>query len=741
MMIKKRFRISVSVLAVNACLLSSCALPQMTIVRPYDMAVQEEKADTDTDILPGSDLAQKNSSWGVYTESGGSASFDVSNKTLTLKIASPGKVGHAVQLYCDRIKLIQGAAYRFSAEISSDTDRYFEWRIQINGGDYHPYADLEKVCIGPDPVTVSSDFTMEYPTDPAARMCFNLGDAKSEQKLGAHNIYIRNISLVMTDDSGAVKEEDMREEAQINLNQIGYRPGDEKRAVIRSESDKQSTFTVTSADTGESVYEGRITDGITFGSSGDRVSYADFSELTKPGRYRVVTDNKEESYEFTIADDVYEGALVDSQKMFYLQRCGMDLDEEYAGDFAHRACHTDEARVYGGTRYVDVSGGWHDAGDYGRYTVPAAKAVADLLLSYELFPDSFSDDNGIPESGNGIPDILDEARYELEWLFKMQQSDGGVCHKVTGLDFDGFVMPEDCKEPLYLFPESKTATADFAGVMYMAGRVYRDIDEGFSAKCIACADRAVDAYLLHRDDANFTNPADVNTGEYGDGCSVDEFLWAICEGYRTTQDKRFSPLLETVDLSKIKNDGFGWEDMSGYAYYAYMSTKNPMKTKLDLEGRFFAMCDELKSTALSGEAYGCTITSDYPWGSNMTVANNGMALLLARSITGNADYERAAKRQLDYLFGTNACSYCFLTGYGTQSPNDPHHRPSVALKKCMKGMLVGGPDSYLEDPYAKAVLSGLPKAKCYVDSMQSYSCNEITIYWNSPLVFLLAGLK
>ncbi len=153
------------------------------------------------------------------------------------------------------------------------------------------------------------------------------------------------------------------------------------------------------------------------------------------------------------------------------------------------------------------------------------------------------------------------------------------------------------------------------------------------------------------------------------------------------------------------------------------------------------MCDMLTDTSLTKEAYGVTITGDYPWGSNMTVANNGMALLMAYKLTGNKDYELAAKRQLDYLLGTNCNSYCFLTGHGTQAPLHPHHRPSQAVGKCMQGMLVGGPDSRLEDPYAQAVLYGLPDGRCYTDNDQSYSCNEITIYWNSPLVFLLAGFR
>ncbi len=532
----------------------------------------------------------------------------------------------------------------------------------------------------------------------------------------------------------------MSRTAQINLNQIGYRPGDEKRATVRC-AGAGTAFCVINTETGKTVFEG-VTDHCSErGSSGDRVCYADLSSVSTPGRYKVLVGKDMESFEFVISDDVYDRPLKDSLKMLYLQRCGTKLPEEYAGDFAHKVCHTEMAKIYGKTGYMEVSGGWHDAGDYGRYTVPGAKAIADLLLAYELFPGSFDDDCRIPESGNGIADVLDEARFELEWLHKMQFSDGSVSHKVTGLDFDGFIMPDECTEKLYVLPASKTATADFAAVMYMAGRVYKDIDEAFSAKCISAADRALQAYIEHRGDDEYTNPADVLTGEYRDECSEDEFLWAICEGYRTTSDNRFEALLDTVDLSRIKTDGFGWDDVSGYAYYAYLASDSLMKTKHDLKERFRKMCDDAMNTSLNNEAYGSSLADDYAWGSNMYIANNGMALLLASSLEYNKDYELAAKRQLDYIFGNNPCSYCFLTGYGTNAPLNPHHRPSVALGKPMKGMLVGGADSFLEDDCAKEALSQTPKAKCYIDCSESYSCNEITIYWNSPLVFLLAGFK
>jgi Glycosyl hydrolase family 9. len=129
----------------------------------------------------------------------------------------------------------------------------------------------------------------------------------------------------------------------------------------------------------------------------------------------------------------------------------------------------------------------------------------------------------------------------------------------------------------------------------------------------------------------------------------------------------------------------------------------------------------------------------YPWGSNMTVANQSELLQMTYNVTGDELYKEYAKYQLDYLFGTNSLGYCFVTGYGTYSPEHPHHRPSEVAEGVITGMLVGGPNGGLEDPYAKTVLLGQAPAMCYVDSSQSYSTNEVAIYWNSPLIYALSA--
>ena len=192
-------------------------------------------------------------------------------------------------------------------------------------------------------------------------------------------------------------------------------------------------------------------------------------------RYKIVLDTGAESYEFPVGDGVYDDIYKASVLMFYDQRCGTELDSAIAGDFAHAACHTGTAIVYGSDVAKDVTGGWHDAGDYGRYVVPGAKAVQDLLLTYEDSEYAAKDDAiGIPESGNGVPDVLDEVRYELDWMLKMQdETSGGVYHKVTGEVFPEMVAAVEETAQMILSPISNTATGDFAAVMAKASVVYR----------------------------------------------------------------------------------------------------------------------------------------------------------------------------------------------------------------------------------------------------------------------------
>lgn len=704
-----------------------CAALAMT-VPAYNVQAAEQLEN----LMPGGDFEMENGQWGLYTESGGSASYGIEDGKMVLHIEKCGSVDHGVQLYCDGFKLVKKAKYRISFDISSSQPRTFEWRAQINGGDYHAYFGEQQVAVGPEGLHYEQEFVMEEDTDPAPRFCFNLGDKNKAQGLEAHDVRIDNVCLEMIE---AGEEEDGGDETgpRFFFNQVGYRTGGDKLVkAVRVEPG--TAYEVIYKDTGKVMASGQFGDAVESESVSAPVVTADISEVKMGGTYLLRLEDGTESPAFVIGGD-YKTLLADTVRMLSLQRCGTALSEEMAGSFAHDVCHAEPAVLYGGGETLEVSGGWHDAGDYGRYTVPGAKAAADLLLAYEMNPAVFDDELGIPESGNGVPDLLDEARYELEWLLKMQSSEGGVYHKVTGLNFDPTVRADECTETLYVLPVSQAATGDFAAVMYMAARTYGEVDPAFADTCLEAADRALGYFEAHQGEPGFTNPSDVLTGEYPDTQMEDEYYWALAEGVKTTADAELAAKLSTLDLAGLGSGNFGWQDVAGYGAYALLSAPEdamPAQARETVKEGWLRKVQELEQT-IGSDPYGSSIERDYPWGSNMTIANNGMMLALTEKLA-------EAALQLDYLLGVNATGYCFVSGYGTKAPEHPHHRPSQSVGETMKGMLAGGPNSSLEDPYAANVLAGNAPAECYADSDQSYSTNEVAIYWNSPLAALLAGV-
>ncbi|MCF0130677.1 MAG: glycoside hydrolase family 9 protein [Pseudobutyrivibrio sp.] len=529
---------------------------------------------------------------------------------------------------------------------------------------------------------------------------------------------------------------------KVRVNQIGYKTAAEKYAVFADLDEDDRTFTVVEAETDKTVFEGTITKAKPYKVSGEYNSAGFFTEVTCPGKYKIVTAKGEESYVFEIGDKIYDKTLINVFRVLYLQRCGIKLPEAYAKEFAHEACHNSPARIYGTDEKLDVNGGWHDAGDYGRYIVSGAKAVMDLFIAYEANPALFNDAMNIPESGNGVPDILDEARYELEWMFKMQDSKtGGVYHKVTGERFPGFVMPQHETWEMVVSPVSNTATADFAAIMALSSTVYKDIDTGFANKCLGAAKKAFDYVVKHQDAPGFKNPDGIVTGEYPDDNCFDEIMWAAVELYKVTEDESYADVILSAYEKVTKWTILGWDDVGGYAAYSALTSDLLKKNHLDfwtrLKSDFINQVDDMVDEA-KANPYFISRTDTFEWGSNMSIADNGMILWMANKISPNQDYVIYMKYNLDYIFGINAVDYCFVTGEGSNSPVHPHHRPSAALGKPMPGMLVGGPDNGLHDETAARLLADKAPAACYIDHLDSYSTNEICVYWNSPLIALLA---
>lgn len=551
----------------------------------------------------------------------------------------------------------------------------------------------------------------------------------------------------------------------IYLNQVGYPTNAPKEAI----STTPCNFQVISTADQTSVLDGVAQEFGKDAASGDCVWHIDFTSVTTPGSYYILGAANEKSPVFTIGEHVYKSLKNDMIKALYFQRCGCGLLSKYAGVYSHNPCHTADAIMLEdymnkaqNPKSYDMTGGWHDAGDFGRYTSAGAVAVAHMLYAFELFPENFKETINIPESGNDMPDLLNECLYELTWLLKMQAPNGGAYHKLTSFCHADFIMPEEDLSQFLIYPISSFSTADYAAVMALASRVYAPYRPDFAKQALEAARRAWD-WLSKNPYVAFHNPEGSNTGEYDDRCDLDERLWASAELLRTDAANADAYALElkrlaVMDLTKTD---FGWTDVSGFAIFPVLfDEKHSAGSEIEqiFIKALFKDADALIALTKKSGYRVAMSEKDFCWGSNMVVCNRSMLLVLAsiladskstfyRKDTNAAfscrEYLEAARNQINYLLGTNALGISYVTGNGENAFRNPHNRPTFAdgIDDPMPGWVSGGPFATPCDEAAiRLIPAGTAPMKCYVDHVDSYSTNEITIYWNSPAIFVAAFL-
>jgi len=508
----------------------------------------------------------------------------------------------------------------------------------------------------------------------------------------------------------------------IFVNQIGYSTSASKFAFIDVSNSPQKEFSLCTVD-GKSVFTSTLTNPICDELCNQKISTADFSAFTEQGTYKIVC-GEDESFPFKIQNKVYEDLYKSTLTYFTLSRCG---HRTIKSEWSPEDCHTSTAKIYGSDDEKTVIGGWHDAGDYGRYVVAGAKAILDLLFAYQYMP-NYSDFN-----------ILDEVRFELEWMLQMQREDGAVYHKISCYHFCPFIMPNEEKEVQVLAPISTAATADFAGSLAFASTIYRKIDSQFADKLLNAALLA-QKFIENNDDILYENPSEITTGSYGDKDVRDEKFFALCGLFVATKDEKFlNKILEYKNLDwKLF---YSWGMVNGYGAELLIQNEDLISNKTlieQLKNNVISRAEEIHKV-IKNASFKTSLLKVF-WGSNGAVCDAGHTLLLAYKLTGNKEYYESAKNQLDYILGCNPLNICYVTGFGSNSVKNPHHRPSGALKKTMPGMLSGGPSAGLNDVVARENLQNKAPLLCYIDHVGSYSTNEIAIYWNSPLVLLIAGL-
>ncbi|HEY3593967.1 MAG TPA: glycoside hydrolase family 9 protein, partial [Polyangiaceae bacterium] len=540
---------------------------------------------------------------------------------------------------------------------------------------------------------------------------------------------------------------------------LGWELLDEKRAVVAS---------------GKTTVFGKDA------ASGDNVHLIDFSAFTKPGSSYKLRVGSDESDPFDIATNLYDKLKYQSLAYFYHNRSGIEITMPFAGDkqWARAAGHVADKSDKGvpcmpdsGCSYtLDVTGGWYDAGDHGKYVVNGGISVWTLLDQYERAKQfggaaDFGDGKlNIPESHNGIPDLLDEARWEIEFLLKMQVPEGQtlagmVHHKVHDKEWTALgLAPSDDKIARFLHAPSTAATLNVAAVAAQAARVFKPFDTGFAAKCLTAAERAWKAAEAHP--AVYALASDASGGgPYDDKNVTDELYWAAAELFITTGKPEYqefvtkSPHFKSVPTSLPDGNAssFAWGNTEalGTISLALVPNKLPAADIAGARKSIQAAADSYVEI-IQGQGYRLPFKpgakNDYPWGSNSFILNNAMVLALASDFSHDPKYLNGVAESMDYILGRNPLDQSYVTGYGERPLENPHHRfwanqVDKRFPKAPPGIVSGGPNSGLQDPYVQAAgLAGCAPERCFVDNIEAWSANEITINWNAPLAWVAAYL-
>lgn len=542
---------------------------------------------------------------------------------------------------------------------------------------------------------------------------------------------------------------------EIKVDQAGYLPGAPKLALVVSGAPAKE-FSVRRAADGSVAFRGKLGAPVSDADTADRVQAADFTRLTQRGTYYLDVPGLGRSWDFAIGPDVFSRAYYLAMRSFYGQRCGtaVDLGPEFPG-YAYSACHLKGAwhPSSGKTGPQTPVKGWHDAGDYGRYVVNSGITTGTLLWTWELFGARIKNVKlNLPESGNGTPDILNEIRWNLDWMLSMQDQDGGVWHKQTSDRFCGFILPDKDTLVSYVIGIGKEpyknscATADFAAVMAIAARVYEPFDAAYAKKCLQAARQAW-SWLDKYPNVAFQNPRGVQSGVYGDANCGDERLWASAELWRTTGEDLFHRYFLAhygeyrESLRSVPGEGWAHVAPMGLWSYVLGKGKDAAAVAAIREDSIRAADQFVERGGRNGYRIGM-LPADYVWGSNGVAANYGMQLLVANAIRRDPRYVQAALDHLHYLLGRNTFSLSWVTHVGANPYRHPHHRPSGAegAPGPWPGLLSGGPNRGRQDPVLRKLPPDLAPAKVYVDDQGSWASNEVAINWNAALVFVLAGV-
>jgi endoglucanase len=556
----------------------------------------------------------------------------------------------------------------------------------------------------------------------------------NEQK----NLFIIGIAIVTFLLTPAISKAQ-----EIYVNQLGYYPWAKKYAVIENPISSSTHAEVIDAITGKTILKINLPTPKFDRLSLAQTTTADFSTIKQPGTYNIRYHDKL-SYDFEIKADLYSNALELALRTFYLQSCGKTVLYK-PGEILHAPCHLKDGYIKRSDKInpaeskIDAVGGWHDAGDYGKYVASTTTAIYLLLSLYEINP-SISDID-MYDSNNKYPDILEETKYALDWMLKMQREDGGVYRKCSGETWPSdTTLSRDDTQRRYIYGVSTQDTGRFAAAMAKAAKVYWEYDKTLSNKYLNASKKAW-AFMLNNpnfldyersDDSGsggYPNP-DYDTEKYA-YTDKDEIVWAAAELYITTKDSQYLDYVRN-NINEIEYESFSWKN-TAVAAVIDLATQDvcDIYLKDKMKKQLTSYADEIVNK-METNPYAVPI-EEFRWASNVAILNEGITLAYAYKATKTDKYRDYALKTINYVFGVNPLNKSFITGLGDNPPLHIHHRYMMATGKVLPGFMVGGPNNTANDNIATPGLG----IKSYIDNQKSYATNEYAIDYNASLVFML----
>ena len=427
----------------------------------------------------------------------------------------------------------------------------------------------------------------------------------------------------------------------ILVDQMGFDIESEKVAVFRGKKLPDS-FQIISLETGEEVYSGEVVKATLDEETERYYGIGRFNDFKEPGTYYIYADYIGESYSFTIGEDVYREVFDEACRKYYTNRCGIAISQVDSGDNGHSACHTTEARLQENTATtLDVTGGWHMDEHADRDVLIGARIMENLLLAYEMNPDAFTDETGIPESGNGIPDIIDEIRYEADWLLKMQDSRTGGVYGAAITSSNG--NSDIFSAPVEVTPVSMDATIGFAATMASFSYVYQQFDQSYATTALKAADRAWESFSI-------------NQSVYDSTAAFK----AAAQLYRATGNDKYEHVLDSFFVRDDLLELFNSDENIFMGAVTYLST-NQVVDKSQCEKLIKALMKRSESIAARATESKYLVVDAADGEDFSKLLDEARCLTVTNHIIYNHEYTTILENHAHYMMGMNPSCMNFVT--------------------------------------------------------------------------------